>query len=185
MKTFWTILTALAALVIGFLLGSAFDGCNRTPILVTGTADTVIVSRVDSVTVDSIIYRDRWHVRTVGTITYPDIDSYTDSRSASGTLPADTALGIPYVWRATEIDQGDTISVTYHHPERYADIALMRRPDTLRTVTITRDSIVEIRENRRWGLGVHAGVGGQRGTDGIVRAGVQIGVGINFNLWEP
>lgn len=188
-----TTLYLAAGFFVGWVLSAIFGSCNSTPSqgALPGLPKNsyVISTRTDTVTRDSVIYRDRWHVRTVGTVVYddsPHIES-TPSHDPMGTEFADTssALSRPYVWRGEAIREGDTVSVAYHHPERYADISLRRHPDTVRTITIVNDSVIGIPDSRKWGIGFHAGIGGQWSGDNIVRAGVQVGVGINFNLWEP
>lgn len=169
------IISYAAFVALGWLIASVFDSCNKSgesadngPPFFGGT----VYTHTDTVTRDSIVYRDRWHTRTVSVVRYdttrPVIESYPYTRQASATTQTD-----------------DTIDVTYHHPEGLFDIGFRPAPDTVRTVTITRDSVIGIQDNRKWGIGLHAGIGGQWSGDGVVRAGVQVGVGINFNLWEP
>lgn len=173
-KTLLTI-THVATFALGWFLATVFGSCNRTatptagaPLIGNGT----IYVHTDTVTHDSVIYRDRWHTRTVGVVRYdttrPIIESYPYTRQASATTPTD-----------------DTIDVTYHHPEGLFDFAFRPAPDTVRTVMITRDSVISVVEKRKWGIGFHAGIGGQWSGDDVIRAGVQVGVGVNFNLWEP
>lgn len=169
-------ITHIVAIALGWLLASSFGSCNRivTPGAFTGKPGKpyLVSARTETDTVEKIVHRDRWRVEYVqgGTV-------YDTTRTA---LPSS-----PYIWRGTAIREADTVDVAYHHPEMFADIELRRGPDTVRTITITNDTVIGIPDSRKWGLGFQAGVGLQRGTDGTVRAGIQIGVGINFNIWEP
>lgn len=168
------IISYAAFAVLGWLIASVFDSCNKEaePASRPTAFDGTIYTRTDTLYRDSVIYRDRWRTRTVSVVRYdttrPIIESYPYTRQASATTQTD-----------------DTIDVTYHHPEGLFDIGFRPAPDTVRTVTITRDSVIAVVEKRKWGIGVHAGIGGQWSGDDVIRAGVQVGVGVNFNLWEP
>jgi hypothetical protein len=83
---------------------------------------------------------------------------------------------------------GDSIDVSVRFPERTARLArFVPAPDTMRTVTVTNDLIYEVADKRRFGLGVHVGYGVQVNPVEplTVRTGIVVGVGMNYNLWEP
>lgn len=176
MKKTLPIITHIAALIVGWLLASVFGSCNRTvtPGALSGKpGDAYVIStRTEIDTIEKIVVRDRWRVE------YVEGEAVYDTTRIA--LPSS-----PYIWHGSAIQEDDTVDVAYHHPEMFADIELRRGPDTVRTIMITNDTIIGIPDSRKWGIGFHAGIGAQRGTDATVRVGVQVGVGINFNIWEP
>jgi hypothetical protein len=166
---------AAIGLIIGVLIAMQLD-CHdeeTTATVIEGPGRTLVYTDHDTVTTTRLVYRDRWHVvNAPGAVVY-------DTTRESVTTP-------PYIARLdTVTGTSDTIGVTYRHPEQTFDLAFRPRPDSIRTVTVETTQVVSVPDRDRIGFGIAAGIGGIIGIDGVARPGGYIGVGINFNIWEP
>lgn len=168
------IYTAIGVL-IGFLLASQFE-CNDDPArgtIIEGPGRTVVYRDTDTVTTTRIVYRDRWHV-----VNAPARTVYDTTRE-SVTTP-------PYIARLDTITPThDTLAVAFHHPEQTFDLDYRPRPDSMRTVTIETINVVSVPDKDRIGFGISGGFGAMQAIDGSTKVGAYVGIGINFNIWEP
>lgn len=169
----------LFGLIVGLIIanqiscGPSVTLPHKGSLLSAPTATVSETTETDTVFVDRIVFRDRWRVRE--TPARVEVDTLRES------LPSPA-----YIARLdTVTPYRDTVRVAYRHPERTFTLDLSPRPDTVRTLFMTETKTIVLRENRKWGIGFHAGPGLQIARDGITRAGIEVGVGINFNLWEP
>lgn len=167
------IIGGVVGLVVGFLIGSPIDCGPRiggfgmaTPYPVQIELDPDTVIRYETV------MRDRWRIKEVPTAV--EIDTTREP-----------VLSPAYLARLDTIMRGDTLGVAFRHPERTIDIDYRPRPDSIAVMEIRVDNIIGLPDNRRWGIGFHIGPGIQMGRDGVIRAGVEVGIGVNFNLLEP
>lgn len=167
--------SAVAGLILGLILGTDIHcGPSFTaPLSVPGSHTTSITTVRDTITTERIIYRDRWHVRsTPAQVTIDTLREVEPSPAYVATLDTIT----PNL---------DTVGITYRHPERTFEMSIGQAPDTVRTVYVNRVDVVTVKDRKRWGFGFSMGPGLQLDADGTVRAGAQVSVGVNFNLWEP
>lgn len=170
------ILTGLLGVAIGFVIASDFHCGPKLPSIgksLPRDPSIEVVTETDTVYQYRVIYRDRWRVDHVPAIVeYDTVSIPTVSRSYVARL--DTVTG-----------NSDTVSISFRHPERDFSFAIRPRPDTAHDRIVRETKIITIRDQRKFGLGFHAGPGVQIDKDGAVRVGVEIGFGINFNIWEP
>lgn len=206
MTTKQRITTLIATFVIGGVVGWIIKPCDCpepyrydgrvTPpsgseLIATGTDSVVTVSVTQRPATGSSYYaapkrsrpRDTSETRPITGIvsTPPDYPP--------GSLSVDTHCSEAFEDEYEFVtDYRDSITVSVLFPERSARLArFVPAPDTVRTVTVTNDLIYEVPDKRRLGIGFHAGVGvAIDRTDGVqVHPGVTLGVGVNFNVWEP
>lgn len=153
MKNF--IIVAFAVLCLFLLLRN----CGHKEQRVIETHDTVIVTRIDTVSLTNVVYRDRWRVRT-DTVTL-----HEDGDTVRIPIPIDRYLFTDDTTYRAEIS-GFNVSLDsmeiYHHTREH---------------TVTIDRIIKPKP-KRWGLGVQAGYG--INTNGQLRP--YIGVGVSFNI---
>lgn len=149
--------TIVAFAVLCLLL--LFRNCGNTKQRVIETRDTVIVTRIDTVSLTNVVYRDRWRVRT-DTVTL-----HKDGDTVRIPIPIDRYLFTDDTTYRAEIS-GFNVSLDsmeiYHHTREH---------------TVTIDRIIKPKP-KRWGLGVQAGYG--INTNGQLRP--YIGVGVSFNI---
>lgn len=171
-----TILPLMLGVIVGWLLASQFQ-CNPVPTLSLPTipaAPKLVFQNRDTVTLTEVVYRDRWHVKEVPaeTVTYDTTEAAAPSQ--------------PYTATFRSVSRHrDTIDVAFRHPEKLFTLTHIPRPDSVRTVTVTETNVIALPDAKRWGIGLHAGVGAQQDFNGNIRPGVGVSVGINFNVWEP
>lgn len=153
MKNF--IIVAFAVLCLFLLLRN----CGHKEQRVIETHDTVIVTRIDTVSLTNVVYRDRWRVRT-DTVTL-----HEDGDTVRIPIPIDRYLF--------------TDDTTYRAEISGFNVSLDKLDVYNRTIerTVTLERIMKPKP-KRWGLGLQAGYG--INTSGQLNP--YFGVGVSFNI---